>query len=58
MQTVRWFNVAGIVIGALAANLINWGIAAVNAMVIASAAYFVGALLERAAGNRSGEEKR
>ena len=58
MQTVRWFNVAGIVIGALAANLINWGIAAVNAMVIASAAYFVGALLERSAGNRSGEEKR
>lgn len=58
MQTVRWFNVAGIVIGALAANLINWGIAAVNAMVIASAAYFVGALLDRAAGNRSGEEKR
>ena len=58
MQTVRWFNVAGIVIGALAANLINGGIAAVNAMVIASAAYFVGALLERAAGNRSGEEKR
>lgn len=58
MQTVRWFNVAGIVIGALAANLINWGIAAVNAMVIASAAYFVGALLERTAGNRSGEEKR
>lgn len=58
MQTVRWFNVAGIVIGALVANLINWGIAAVNAMVIASAAYFVGALLDRAAGNRSGEEKR
>ena len=58
MQTVRWFNVAGIVIGALVANLINWGIAAVNAMVIASAAYFVGALLDRAAGNRFGEEKR
>ena len=58
MQTVRWFNVAGIVIGALAANLINWGIAAVNAMVIAAVCYFIGVLLDRAVKNKSGEEKR
>ena len=43
--TVNWFNIGGIVIGAVAANLINWGISAVNAMVIAAACYFIGELL-------------
>lgn len=41
-KTVNWFNVAGIVIGAAAANMIHWGIAAVNAMVVAAVIYFIG----------------
>ena len=41
-QTVNWFNVAGIVIGAVAANMIHWGIAAVNAMAVAAVIYFIG----------------
>lgn len=44
---VNWFNVAGIVIGAIAANLIHWGIAAVNAMVIAAICYFIGYFVNR-----------
>jgi cytosine permease len=39
---VNWFNIAGIVIGALVANLLNWGIAAVNAMVVAAVCFFIG----------------
>ena len=41
-QTVNWFNVAGIVIGAVAANMIHWGIAAVNARAVAAVIYFIG----------------
>lgn len=39
---INWFNVLGIVIGAVAANLIHWGIAAVNAMAVAAVCYFIG----------------
>lgn len=44
MITVNWFNVGGIVIGAVVANMLHWGIAAVNAMVIAAILYFLGEL--------------
>lgn len=43
--TVNWFNIAGIVIGALVANMLNWGIAALNAMVVAAACFFIGELV-------------
>ncbi len=46
-KTVNWFNVAGIVIGAVAANLISWGIAAVNAMVIAGICWIAGQLIAK-----------
>lgn len=39
---VNWFNVLGIVIGAVAANMIHWGIAAVNAMAVAAVCYVIG----------------
>ncbi len=41
-SAVNWFNVAGVVIGAVAANMIHWGIAAVNAMAVAAVCYFIG----------------
>lgn len=41
---VNWFNVAGIILGAIAANLIHWGIAAINAMVIAAICFLIGEL--------------
>ena len=42
LQSVNWFNLAGVVVGAIAANLILAGIAAVNAMIVAAVFYFVG----------------
>lgn len=42
--TVNWFNVLGIAVGAVVANLLSWGIAAVNAMVVAAICYFIGEL--------------
>lgn len=47
LVSVKWFNVAGIIIGAIAANLIPVGIAAVNAMVVAAVCYFVGYAVDR-----------
>ena len=44
-RTVNWFNLAGIVVGAVAANLLPWGIAAVNAMAVAAVCFFLGELL-------------
>ena len=46
-KTVNWFNIAGIVVGAVVANLLPWGIAAVNAMVVAALCFFLGELLGR-----------
>ena len=46
-RTVNWFNLAGIVVGAVAANLPPWGIAAVNAMVVAAVCFFLGELLDK-----------
>lgn len=42
---VNWFHVAGVVVGAVAANLIHWGIAAVNAMAVAAVCYAVGRIV-------------
>ena len=39
---VNWFNVLGIVAAAAVANFLNWGIAAVNAMVVSAIFFFIG----------------
>lgn len=41
-QKVNWFAVMGVVLGAVAANLIHWGIASINGMVIAAVCYLIG----------------
>lgn len=41
-QKVNWFAVVGVVLGAVAANLIHWGIASINGMVIAAVCYLIG----------------
>ena len=41
---VNWFNVAGVIVAALVANFLHWGIAAVNAMVVAAIFFFIGEL--------------
>ena len=47
LPVVNWFNVLGIVIGAVIANTLQWGIAAINAMVIAAVCYFVGQIFSK-----------
>lgn len=44
---VNWFNIAGIVAGAIIANLLPWGIAALNAMAVAAVCFFLGELCKR-----------
>ena len=45
--SVNWFNIASIVVGALVANLLPWGIAALNAMAVAAICFFLGELFRR-----------
>lgn len=39
---VNWFNIAGIVVGTAVANVFPWGIAALNAMIVAAICFFLG----------------
>lgn len=43
--SVNWFNVMGIIIGAAAANLLPWGISALNAMAVAAVFFFLGEMI-------------
>ena len=42
---VNWFAVAGVIIGAVAANYITWGISAINGMVVAAVCYLAGQMI-------------
>ena len=42
LNTVDWFAVAGVILGAIVANLLHWGIASINGMVVAAVCYCVG----------------
>ena len=41
-KNVDWFAVAGVILGAIVANLLHWGIASINGMVVAAVCYCVG----------------
>ena len=41
-QVVNWFAVGGVILGAVVANLVSWGIASINGMVVAAVCYLVG----------------
>ena len=43
--TINWFNIAGMIVGAACAILLQWGIAAINAMVVAAVFFFIGEML-------------
>ena len=47
VREVNWFAVLGVVLGAVVANLVHWGFASVNGMVVAAACYMVGYALGR-----------
>ena len=44
-RKVNWAAIAGVVAGALVGNFVKWGIAAINAMVVASIIYYLGTKL-------------
>ena len=43
--TVNWFAVAGVILGAIVANVVTWGIASINGMVVAALCYVVGEIM-------------
>jgi len=45
-KTVDWFAVAGVVLGAVVANLVHWGFPAINGMAVAAVCYLVGRALK------------
>ncbi len=47
MKNVDWFAVLGVVFGAIAANLISWGIPSITGMTVATAIYLIGRLLSK-----------
>lgn len=44
---VNWFSVAGVVLGAVVANLVKWGIPSINGMVVAAVCYIIGYLVNK-----------
>ena len=40
-KVVNWGSVIGVVAGALVGNFVNWGIASINAMIVACLCYFI-----------------
>lgn len=46
-QVVNWFAVIGVVLGAVVANMVHWGIASINGMVIAAVSYLIGHMVKK-----------
>ena len=44
-KVVNWWAVAGVVLGAVVANLVKWGFPAINGMAVAAVCYMVGKLV-------------
>lgn len=47
LKKVNWFALAGVVAGALVGNFVTWGIAAINAMVVAVVIYAIGHFVQK-----------
>ena len=45
IKAVNWASVIGVVLGAVVANLLHWGIASINGMVVAVICYLIGRAL-------------
>lgn len=41
-ETVNWYAVAGVILGAVVANVVSWGIASINGMIVAAVCYMIG----------------
>ena len=49
IKTVNWASVIGVVLGAVVANLLKWGIPSINGMVVAVICYLIGNALNKRA---------
>ena len=47
IKSVRWSSVIGVILGAVVANLLKWGIPAINGMVVAVICYLIGHSLRK-----------
>lgn len=46
-EIVNWFAVCGVILGAIVANLVSWGIPSINGMVIAAVCYLAGYFIRK-----------
>ena len=46
-RQVNWAAVIGVILGAVVANLVKWGIPSINGMVVAAACYFIGLAIQK-----------
>lgn len=46
-EKVNWFAVAGVILGAIVANVLNWGISSINGMVVAVICYLIGYFVKK-----------
>lgn len=47
IKTVNWFAVAGVIVGAVVANLLKWGIPSINGMAVAAIIFLAGEFINR-----------
>ena len=46
---VNWYAVIGVILGAVVANVLHWGIASINGMAVATACYLIGHFIQKKA---------
>ena len=46
-RVVNWYAIAGVVLGAVLANLVSWGIPSVNGMALAAVCYLIGHAVQK-----------
>lgn len=44
---VNWFAVIGVILGAVVANVVNWGVASINGMAVATVCYLIGMFVKK-----------
>ncbi|MBQ0000126.1 MAG: cytosine permease [Clostridiales bacterium] len=44
---VNWFAVIGVILGAVVANVVSWGIASINGMAVATVCYLIGMAVKK-----------
>ncbi len=47
LETVNWWAVVGVVLGAVVANVLHWGVASLNGMAVAAVCYVAGQLISK-----------